>query len=110
VQAERARLAVASSFALNGFAFASWVARVPAARDRLGLGPGRLGLLLLCLTAGATVTLPVSGALASPRPGRRRSSRWCSGCRQPAQCWLAAPSWRPGSLAPEWVSVWVAQL
>jgi len=63
VQAERARLAVASSFALNGFAFASWVARVPAARDRLGLGPGRLGLLLLCLTAGATVTLPVSGAL-----------------------------------------------
>ena len=63
MQAERARLAVASSFALNGFAFASWVARVPAARDRLGLGPGRLGLLLLCLTAGATVTLPVSGAL-----------------------------------------------
>lgn len=49
-------------FALNGFAFASWVSRIPEARDNLDLTPGRLGLLLLALSAGSVAGLPLAGA------------------------------------------------
>jgi MFS family permease len=56
-----ARNAVAAVFALNGFAFASWVARIPEARAALGLTPGQLGLLLLGLSVGAVVALPTTG-------------------------------------------------
>ncbi len=52
-----ARNAVALSFVLNGFLFASWVSRIPETRSRLDLDNGALGLLLLCdlgrLAAGA---------------------------------------------------------
>jgi fucose permease len=58
---ERARVAVAVVFALNGFAFASWIARVPAARDQLDLSSAQLGLLLLCMSAGSVLALPASG-------------------------------------------------
>ncbi|MEQ4304725.1 MFS transporter [Plantactinospora sp. B6F1] len=58
-----ARTGVAVVFGLNGLAVASWFARVPAARDALGLTPGRLGLLLLALSAGALLALPVAGML-----------------------------------------------
>jgi MFS family permease len=57
----RARNAVAVVFAFNGFAFASWVSRIPESRDALGLTPGALGLLLLGLSAGAVLALPTAG-------------------------------------------------
>lgn len=57
----RARNAVAVVFALNGFAFASWVARIPESRDALSLTPGQLGVLLLTLSAGSLVALPTAG-------------------------------------------------
>jgi MFS family permease len=60
-----ARNAVAISFLLNGFAFASWISRIPETRDRLRLDNGGLGLLLLCLSAGSLVALPSAGALVS---------------------------------------------
>ena len=56
-----ARNAVAVVFALNGFAFASWVARIPEARAGLGLTPGQLGLLLLALSVGSLAGLPTAG-------------------------------------------------
>lgn len=59
----RARNAVAAVFALNGFAFASWVSRIPEARDVLGLSAGQLGTLLLALSLGAVLALPMTGAL-----------------------------------------------
>ncbi|CAN5214378.1 MFS transporter [soil metagenome] len=59
----RAKVAVAAVFFLNGLAFASWVSRVPALRDTLELTPGRVGLLLLCLSGGTVVALPLSGAV-----------------------------------------------
>ncbi|MFC5729997.1 MULTISPECIES: MFS transporter [Nocardioides] len=62
---ERAKVAVATVFVLNGLAFASWVSRVPAIRDGLDLTPGQVGLLLLCLSAGTVVALPLSGAVVS---------------------------------------------
>ena len=48
-------------FVVNGLAFASWAARVPAIRDTLGLTPGRVGLLLLAVSAGTMAALPLSG-------------------------------------------------
>ncbi|WP_246456127.1 MFS transporter [Nocardioides mesophilus] len=60
---QRAKVAVAVVFLLNGLAFASWVSRVPALKDALSLTPGGVGLLLLCLSGGTLVALPLSGAV-----------------------------------------------
>jgi fucose permease len=68
----RARTAVYASFALNGFVLASWVARIPSARDALGLSLGDLGLLLLAGSIGSVATMPVAGALVM-RLGRVRT-------------------------------------
>ena len=62
---ERTRVAVALVFGLNGLAFASWLARLPALREALDLSTGQLGLLLLCISAGAVIGLPTSGPLIS---------------------------------------------
>lgn len=59
----RARNAVAAVFAANGFAIASWMSRIPEARDALNVTPGRLGTLLLALSVGALVALPAAGSL-----------------------------------------------
>ena len=58
-----ARNAVAAVFALNGFAIANWISRIPAIRDELGLRPAQVGLLLLALSAGAVLALPSAGAV-----------------------------------------------
>ncbi len=70
---ERARVAVAVVFALNGLAFASWVSRLPAVRDGLGLSTSQLGLLLLCVAVGSVLGLPASGPLVS-RTGPARAA------------------------------------
>lgn len=59
----RSRNAVMISFFLNGFCFASWVSRIPEARERLMLTNGELGLLLLAIAVGSVLTLPTAGAL-----------------------------------------------
>ena len=58
-----ARNAVILVFALNGFLFASLVARIPDLRSGLALGNGALGLLLLAIAAGSVLALPSAGAL-----------------------------------------------
>ena len=58
-----ARNAVALSFLLNGFAFASWISRIPETRSRLDLDNGGLGLLLLCISVGSLLAMPSAGAL-----------------------------------------------
>ncbi len=71
----RAKVAVAAVFLLNGLAFASWVSRVPAIRDTLDLTPGGVGLLLLSLSGGTLVALPLSGAVITRLgPGRTVSA------------------------------------
>jgi fucose permease len=52
--------------------FASWASRIPEARQALDLTAGRLGLLLLALSAGAVVGLPAAGTLTS-RVGAART-------------------------------------
>lgn len=68
---DAARRAVAVVFVVNGFAFASWVSRIPEIRSTLELTPGGVGLLLLCLSAGTVLALPLSGAVVNRLgPGR----------------------------------------
>lgn len=58
-----ARNAVALTFALNGFCFATLVSRIPDLRSGLELDNGSLGLLLLAIAAGSVLALPSSGRL-----------------------------------------------
>jgi MFS family permease len=59
----RARNAVAIVFAVNGFALSSWMSRIPEARDALTASPAQLGSLLLAISAGAMIALPLAGGL-----------------------------------------------
>ncbi|MER7014275.1 MFS transporter [Saccharopolyspora sp. NPDC000359] len=59
----RARNAVTAVFVVNGFAAASWMARIPEARDRLDVTPGQLGTLLLAISVGSITALPLAGVL-----------------------------------------------
>ena len=60
----QAGLATAVVFATSGFLLASWVARLPATRDRLGASAAELGLVLLAPGFGSLLSMPFSG-------------RWC---------------------------------
>jgi MFS family permease len=66
-------IGVAAAFGLNGVAVASWFARVPGARDALGLDAGALGLLLLAGAAGATLAM-LTGGEVTHRLGPRRTA------------------------------------
>lgn len=59
----QARLATLLVFATNGFCFASWMSRVPDVKELMGLTPGQLSILLLCLSVGALVGLPAAGRI-----------------------------------------------
>ncbi|WP_038532685.1 hypothetical protein [Amycolatopsis methanolica] len=59
----RARRAVSVVFAACGAAFGTWLARVPAVQDRLGLTTGQLAAGLLGLAAGSVVALLLAGAV-----------------------------------------------
>jgi fucose permease len=56
-----ARNAVALSFFLNGSCFATWVAQLPAIRQRLDLTNGQLGLVLLAASCGSILSLTAAG-------------------------------------------------
>lgn len=58
-----ARMAVVGIFFLNGFGFANWVVRIPAVKEKLGLGEGLLGLALLGLAVGSLLSMPLTGGL-----------------------------------------------
>ncbi|WP_018179386.1 MFS transporter [Jongsikchunia kroppenstedtii] len=59
----RARNAVLVVFAGNGFMFATWASRVPDFKAILSLTPGQLSLLLLAISAGSVLGLPMAGRL-----------------------------------------------
>lgn len=58
-----ARTAIYVIFGLAGLAFANWVSRVPAVRDALHLSPGQVGLLLLSVSAGSLIAMPLAGMI-----------------------------------------------
>jgi len=61
-----------AAFISTGIAFASWAARIPQVKDRLGLSPSGLGLVLLAAAAGSVIALPLSGPVVT-RFGSRRT-------------------------------------
>ncbi|MGL5811534.1 MAG: MFS transporter [Nocardioides sp.] len=58
-----ARNPVGWSFFLNGFLFAAWVSRIPAARTELSLSNSQLGFLLLAISVGSLLAMPATGGV-----------------------------------------------
>jgi MFS family permease len=71
-QVRAAAAGVGVTFGLNGVAMATWFARVPVARDALGLSAGALGLLLLSASAGAFLAMLTAGEV-THRLGPKRT-------------------------------------
>lgn len=59
----RLRTALTLFFALDGFLFAGWVVRIPAIKEQTGSSASDLGLALLGVSAGAVVTMTLTGGL-----------------------------------------------
>ncbi|KOG39819.1 MFS transporter [Streptomyces resistomycificus] len=59
----RLRVVLTAFFALDGFIFAGWVVRIPAIKDQTGASASTLGLALLGVSAGAVVTMILTGRL-----------------------------------------------
>jgi MFS family permease len=70
----RARAAVTTIFLLNGVLFGSWAARVPAVKERLGVGEAGLGVVLAGIAVGALASMPLAGWW-SARLGSRATTR-----------------------------------
>ncbi|GAA3707841.1 MFS transporter [Nonomuraea antimicrobica] len=78
IDARRARIGVFSFFFLAGFVMGLWAAGLPSLNDRLDLGPGRLGSVLLLISGGALVSMLAAGPLVDRFTSRR-------------VCWFAGP-------------------
>ncbi|NUO46847.1 MAG: MFS transporter [Streptomyces sp.] len=59
----RLRVALTVFFALDGFLFAGWVVRIPAIKEQTNASATTLGLALLGVSAGAVVTMTLTGRL-----------------------------------------------
>jgi predicted MFS family arabinose efflux permease len=55
-------------FSVNGAIIGTWVAHIPWLQGHLGISKATLGLCLLCLAAGALVSMPLTGHLIDRRP------------------------------------------
>ncbi|MCB0636299.1 MAG: MFS transporter [Lewinella sp.] len=65
------RWAVSLIFAINGFLYANWVARLPRLQEDFGMDHGDLGMVLLSSSIGALVAMPLTGRIIV-RTGSRR--------------------------------------
>ncbi|WP_227878506.1 MFS transporter [Arthrobacter dokdonensis] len=71
------RNGVVTAYAGSGLVFSTWVSRIPAIRDGLGLTPATVGLILLCMSLGSFVSVAASG-LVVLRLGSRLTTRVCT--------------------------------
>jgi predicted MFS family arabinose efflux permease len=62
------RAATFSVFMINGAMIGTWVAHIPWLQDHLGISKATLGLCLLCMAAGALVSMPLTGYVLDRRP------------------------------------------
>lgn len=75
---KKARIAVFGFFFLSGFVLGLWAAGLPSLNERLHLGPGRLGSVLLLISGGALVSMLIAGPLVDRWSSRR-------------MCWIGGP-------------------
>ncbi len=61
------RLATFSVFVVNGSMIGTWVAHIPWLQDHLGVSKATIGLCLLCMAAGALVSMPLTGHILDRR-------------------------------------------
>ncbi|MCP3817006.1 MFS transporter [Streptomyces sp. A3M-1-3] len=73
-QLKRARIAVAAVFCVHGAVTGSFATRIPWIQDHAALSAGRLGLALAFPAIGASVAMPLAGAI-SHRFGARTALR-----------------------------------
>ncbi|MBJ3783442.1 MFS transporter [Devosia sediminis] len=59
------RVATRLIFLLGGIVLGAWAPLVPLAKERLGVGEGALGLLLLCMGVGSILAMPMTAFLTS---------------------------------------------
>lgn len=57
----RARLAISLIFAINGFLYANWTSRIPRLQELYQIDNAQLGFVLLAMSLGALVTMPLTG-------------------------------------------------
>jgi predicted MFS family arabinose efflux permease len=62
------RVATFLVFSVNGAMIGTWVAHIPWLQDHLGISKATLGVCLLCMAAGALVSMPLTGHLIDRRP------------------------------------------
>ncbi|MEV7069592.1 MFS transporter [Streptomyces sp. NPDC093990] len=73
----RLRIVLTVFFALDGFVFAGWVVRIPAIKEQTGASASALGLALLGVSAGAVITMMLTGRLCR-RYGTHRVTVVCA--------------------------------
>ncbi len=61
-------MATFSVFLINGAMVGTWIAHIPWFQDHLGISKATLGLCLLCMAAGALVSMPLTGYILERRP------------------------------------------
>jgi predicted MFS family arabinose efflux permease len=61
------RLATTGLFVANGAVIGVWVSQIPSIQHRFDLSPGRMGLLLLCMSVAVIVAVPVAGQAVARR-------------------------------------------
>jgi fucose permease len=95
---QRARAAVAITFAVNGMLVGSWAPRIPEIKSHLDLSAGALGIALLAPALGTVIAARTAGARIA-RHGSPTTIRVFS----VAYCLLA---WTPG-VAPNLAALWL---
>lgn len=65
------RAATSAMFFLNGITFGSWAARVPSIKEAIGMTPSMLGWALICMGAGALLSIMSLGPLITKFGSRR---------------------------------------
>lgn len=98
---QRARAAVAVTFAANGMLFGSWVPRIPEIKHNLHLSSAALGFALLAPAVGSVLSMKVYGQ-ASARYGSARLTRF-------SLALFCAFAWLPG-LAGNLPTLWLTLL
>ena len=71
------RLATFVVFAINGAMVGTWVAHIPWLQDHLSLSKATLGVCLLCMAAGAFVSMPLTGHVLGRVPSAS-VTRWAA--------------------------------